>query len=168
MTRRAGLLLGLGLALVLGLLASYLLGKLEPYEEVVEHGPAPEVASSPYLAAEHFLRRQGIEARRADGLEVLDGLPSQGQTLMLLADRGNMTPRQVERLLQWTANGGHLLFIAERLWNEEEGRSGDLLLDLLGIQQYMSDELDEEEAAEDDEINGDGEPYPDEQGVYQA
>ncbi|MGQ7956885.1 DUF4350 domain-containing protein [Pseudomonas sp. SP16.1] len=166
MTRRAGLLLGLGLALVLGLLASYLLGKLEPYEEVAEHGPAPEVASSPYLAAEHFLRRQGIEARRADGLEVLDGLPSQGQTLMLLADRGNMTPRQVERLLQWTANGGHLLFIAERLWNEEEGRSGDLLLDLLGIQQYMSDELDEEEAAEDDEINGDGEPYPDLTKLY--
>jgi hypothetical protein len=160
MTRRAGLILSMALLLGLGLLASYLLGKLEPYEEVVEHGPAPEVASSPYLAAEHFLRRQGIEARRADGLEILDGLPSQGQTLMLLADRGNMTPRQVERLLQWTAGGGHLLFVAERLWDEDEGKSGDLLLDLLGIQQYMSEELDEEEAAADDEESGDGEPYP--------
>ncbi|MGY2437731.1 DUF4350 domain-containing protein, partial [Escherichia coli] len=83
-----------------------------------------------------------------------------GQTLMLLADRGNMTPRQVERVLQWTANGGHLLFIAERLWDEEEGKSGDLLLDLLGIQQYMSDDLDDEEASEPEPENQEHEAYP--------
>lgn len=148
MSRRSGFILAMALLLTVGLIASYVLGKLEPYEDVIEHGPAPEVASSPYLAAEHFLRKQGIAARRAEGLDVLDGLPSEGQALMLLADRGNMTPRQVERVLQWTANGGHLLFIAERLWDEEEGKSGDLLLDLLGIQQYMSDELDDEETSE--------------------
>ncbi|SFW58365.1 protein of unknown function [Pseudomonas sp. NFACC19-2] len=163
MSRRAGFILAIALLLVLGLLASYVLGKLEPYEDVIEHGPAPEVASSPYLAAEHFLRKQGIAARRAEGLDVLDGLPSEGQTLMLLADRGNMTPRQVERVLQWTAGGGHLLFIAERLWDEEEGKSGDLLLDLLGVQQYMSDELDDEEASEaeaENEQNEEHEAYP--------
>lgn len=163
MSRRAGFILAIALLLILGLLASYVLGKLEPYEDVIEHGPAPEVASSPYLAAEHFLRKQGIAARRAEGLDVLDGLPSEGQTLMLLADRGNMTPRQVERVLQWTAGGGHLLFIAERLWDEEEGKSGDLLLDLLGIQQYMSDELDDEEASEaeaENEQNEEHEAYP--------
>lgn len=163
MSRRAGFILAMALLLVLGLLASYVLGKLEPYEDVIEHGPAPEVASSPYLAAEHFLRKQGIAARRAEGLDVLDGLPSEGQTLMLLADRGNMTPRQVERVLQWTAGGGHLLFIAERLWDEEEGKSGDLLLDLLGVQQYMSDELDDEEASEaeaENEQNEEHEAYP--------
>lgn len=157
MSRRAGFILAMALLLAVGLIASYVLGKLEPYEDVIEHGPAPEVASSPYLAAEHFLRKQGIAARRAEGLDVLDGLPSEGQTLMLLADRGNMTPRQVERVLQWTANGGHLLFIAERLWDEEEGKSGDLLLDLLGIQQYMSDELDDEETSEAEAENGQNE-----------
>ncbi|MDH1620683.1 DUF4350 domain-containing protein [Pseudomonas chengduensis] len=163
MSRRAGFILAMALLLILGLIASYMLGKLEPYEDVIEHGPAPEVASSPYLAAEHFLRKQGIAARRAEGLDVLDGLPSEGQTLMLLADRGNMTPRQVERVLQWTAGGGHLLFIAERLWDEEEGKSGDLLLDLLGVQQYMSDELDDEEASEaeaENEQNEEHEAYP--------
>ena len=163
MSRRAGFILAMALLLILGLIASYMLGKLEPYEDVIEHGPAPEVASSPYLAAEHFLRKQGIAARRAEGLDVLDGLPSEGQTLMLLVDRGNMTPRQVERVLQWTAGGGHLLFIAERLWDEEEGKSGDLLLDLLGVQQYMSDELDDEEASEaeaENEQNEEHEAYP--------
>lgn len=163
MSRRAGFTLAMALLLAVGLIASYVLGKLEPYEDVIEHGPAPEVASSPYLAAEHFLRKQGIAARRAEGLDVLDDLPSEGQTLMLLANRGNMTPRQVERVLQWTANGGHLLFIAERLWDEEEGKSGDLLLDLLGIQQYMSDELDDEEASEapaENEQDEEHEAYP--------
>lgn len=160
MSRRAGFILAMALLLVLGLLASYLMGKLEPYEEVIEHGPAPAVASSPYLAAEHFLRKQGIAARRAEGLDVLDGLPSEGQTLMLLADRSNMTPRQVERVLQWTASGGHLLFIAERLWDEEEGKSGDLLLDLLGVQQYMTDELDDEEASEPEPDSEASEAYP--------
>ena len=160
MSRRAGFILAMALLLVLGLITSYVLGKLEPYEDVIEHGPAPEVASSPYLAAEHFLRKQGIAARRAEGLDVLDGLSSEGQTLMLLADRGNMTPRQVERVLQWAANGGHLLFIAERLWDEEEGKSGDLLLDLLGIQQYMSDDLDDEEASESEPENQEREAYP--------
>ena len=160
MSRRAGFILAMALLLAVGLIASYVLGKLEPYEDVIEHGPAPEVASSPYLAAEHFLRKQGIAARRAEGLEVLDGLPSEGQTLMLLADRGNMTPRQVEHVLQWTANGGHLLFIAERLWDEEEGKSGDLLLDLLGIQQYMSDDLDEEEASDAEQEHEEHEAYP--------
>ncbi|XLX39314.1 DUF4350 domain-containing protein [Ectopseudomonas mendocina] len=159
MSRRSGFILAMALLLAVGLIASYVLGKLEPYEDVIEHGPAPEVASSPYLAAEHFLRKQGIAARRAEGLDVLDGLPSEGQTLMLLADRGNMTPRQVERVLQWTANGGHLLFIAERLWDEEEGKSGDLLLDLLGIQQYMSDELDDE-TSESEPENEESEAYP--------
>ncbi|MGG2396543.1 DUF4350 domain-containing protein [Pseudomonas sp. SH1-B] len=160
MNRRVGFLLGAVLLLLLGLLAIYVLGKLEPYEDVVEHGPAPEVANSPYLAAEHFLRKQGISVARADSLEILSRLPSEGQTLMLLADRNDMTPRQVERLLQWTANGGHLLFIAERLWDEEEGKSGDLLLDLLGIQQYMSDELDEEEAGDADEQPAQADAYP--------
>ena len=160
MSRRSGFALAMALLLGLGLIASYLLGKLEPYEDVIEHGPAPEVASSPYLAAEHFLRQQGIVARRAESLAVLDGLPSAGQTLMLLADRGNMTPRQVERVLQWTANGGHLLFIAERLWDEEQGQSGDLLLDLLGIQQYMSDELDEEESSEAEIEQDENAAYP--------
>lgn len=167
MSRRARLLLAGCLLLGLGLLAAYLLGRLEPYEQVVEHGPSPQASSNPYLAAEHFLRQQGIAVQRSDGLEVLQQLPSEEQTLLLLAGRSRMTPRQAERLLQWTANGGHLLFVAERLWDEEEGRSGDLLLDLLEIQQYLSESLDDEEPAAGDEATpADAEPYPELTKLY--
>ena len=113
MTRRAGFILSMALLLGLGLLASYLLGKLEAYEDEVEHGPAPEVASSPYLAAEHFLRRQGIAARRADGLEVLDGLPSQGQTLMLLAVEAGLATCAQEFWARYPKTVGQFLGLPE-------------------------------------------------------
>ncbi|MDX1369126.1 DUF4350 domain-containing protein [Pseudomonas sp.] len=143
MSRRRQWLLGSALMLGLALLGLYLLSHLQPYEETLEHGPAPEAQANPYLAAEHFLRQQGLQVQRSADLRLLASLPSAGQTLLLLADRQRMNPRQVERLLAWTAKGGHLVFVAERLWDEDEGKSGDLLLDSLGLQQYQSDDLDQ-------------------------
>jgi len=46
MSRRAGFLLSMALLLGLGLLASYVLGKLEPYDDVVEHGPSPRLPAA--------------------------------------------------------------------------------------------------------------------------
>lgn len=143
MSRRRQWLLGSVLMLGLILLGLYLLSRAQPYTETLEHGPAPEAQANPYLAAEHFLRQQGLQVQRSADLQLLPTLPSAGQTLLLLADRQRMSPRQVERLLAWTAKGGHLVFVAERLWDEDEGRSGDLLLDSLGLQQYQSDDLDQ-------------------------
>jgi len=143
MSRRHLLLLGSALVLGLGLLGLYLLSRAQPYAETVEHGPAPEAQANPYLAAEHFLRQQGLQVQRSADLRLLPTLPSAGQTLLLLGDRQRMSPLQAKQLLAWTAKGGHLVFVAERLWDEDEGKSGDLLLDSLGIQQYQSDELDQ-------------------------
>jgi hypothetical protein len=151
MSRRTLFYLGAALLLVFGLLGIYLLSNLSSYPETVKHGPAPEARANPYLAAEQFLQQRGLQVQRADGLDVLKQLPSVGQTLLLLGDRNSMTPKQAERVLAWAAKGGHLLFVAERLWDEEEGSSGDLLLDHLGIQQYESEELDEDANAAADE-----------------
>lgn len=157
MKRISLLLIGGALLVGLTLLGSHLAGKLQPYEKTIKHGPAPEVAANPYLAAELFLRKQGISVQRADGLSVLRELPPAGQTLMLLGGRADMTPPQAKRVLDWTAKGGHLLIVAESLWDEERGKSDDLLLDTLGIQQSLSDELDatdseaEEETLEQDD-----------------
>ncbi|MVW74970.1 DUF4350 domain-containing protein [Pseudomonas xionganensis] len=160
MSRRTRVLLGVLLALALIALGLHLLNRLEPYEETLKHGPSPEARANPYLAAEHFLRQQGLNVQRSDGLQVLRELPSPGQTLLLLGSRRQMTPRQAERLMQWTAAGGHLLFVAERLWDEEEGKSGDLLLDLLNIQQYRSEDL-ADFLEEDEEAEAEAEAEPD-------
>ncbi|WP_271411003.1 DUF4350 domain-containing protein [Pseudomonas sp. Q1-7] len=145
MNLRPRVLIGAGLALLLGLLALYVIANLQPYQDTIEHGPAPEVLGNPYLAAEQFLRKQDLQVTRADGLEVLDQLPSAGHSLLLLGSRERMTPRQADRLLDWASKGGHLLFIAERLYDEEDGKSGDLLADRLGIQQYEAKDLDDDE-----------------------
>ncbi|WP_369959885.1 DUF4350 domain-containing protein [Pseudomonas benzenivorans] len=171
MSRRRQFLLGAALTLAAGLLGVYLLGRLEPYQETLEHGPAPEARANPYLAAEHFLRRRGLPVQRADDLQPLAELPSAGQTLLLLGDRQHLSPAQAERLLDWAAQGGHLLFVAERLWDEDEQASGDLLLDRLGIQQYQSGQLDDadsEAEAEDAQLESLEEPnrYPELTQLY--
>ncbi|WP_339486295.1 DUF4350 domain-containing protein [Pseudomonas sp. EL_65y_Pfl2_R95] len=142
MSRRTGFMVGALVVLALGWLASYLLGRAESYETVINHGAAPEVKANPYSAAEAFLRAQRVKVETADSLAKLNQLPSIGHTLLLLADREKVTPQQTQRLLDWAAKGGHLVFVAERLWDKKKNKSGDLLLDSLGIQQLESDKLD--------------------------
>ncbi|AUZ47914.1 DUF4350 domain-containing protein [Pseudomonas orientalis] len=131
------------LACLLGAGGLYAWHKAIPYEEVVDRGPSPEALANPYLAAEDFLRRQGLAVTQANGLERLADLPAPGHSLLLLGERGNMTPGQVEQLLAWAKAGGHLLLVAEALWDEETGKSGDLLLDRLNLHQTLSDDFDE-------------------------
>ncbi|WP_289139721.1 DUF4350 domain-containing protein [uncultured Pseudomonas sp.] len=135
------------LALILACLLTvggfYAWHKAIPYEEVVERGPSPEAQANPYLAAEHFLRQQGIAVEHANSLERLATLPTKGGSLLLLSERSNMTPRQVDQLLEWTQAGGHLLLVAEAIWDEETQDSGDLLLDRLQLRQAFSDDFDQ-------------------------
>ena len=134
---------GLLLACVFGAGGVYVWTKAIPYDEVVDRGPSPEALANPYLAAEHFLRQQGVTVEHANSLERLTTLPGKGNSLLLLGERSNMSPRQVEQLLSWAKSGGHLLLVAEALWDEETGKSGDLLLDRLHIHQTLSDEPEE-------------------------
>ncbi|MFP3449045.1 DUF4350 domain-containing protein, partial [Pseudomonas sp. SIMBA_067] len=48
------------LAGLLGAGALYAWHKAIPYEEVVDHGPSAQALANPYLAAEYFLRSQGL------------------------------------------------------------------------------------------------------------
>lgn len=149
MNRRSQIIIGLSITLVLALVGVWLFKHLEPYEETVDRGPSAKATANPYLAAEYFLRQRSIPVSVADTFSNLpDPLP-QRQSLLLLESRENMTPRQVDELLNWTSAGGHLLFVAEQLWDSRRGRSGDLLLDKIGIRQYLSRDLKERESQED-------------------
>src|SRR5690606_21087426 len=120
-------------------------GNLQPYETTIEHGPAPEARHDPYLAAQLFLTDQGRTVTRSDGFA---SLSASEEVLLLLGERTMMTPKQAERVLAWTRNGGHLVFVAERLWDENSAHSGDLLLDALNVQQHLAtDHLPADEAA---------------------
>ncbi|NUT82160.1 DUF4350 domain-containing protein [Pseudomonas brassicacearum] len=143
MSRHAGWLIGAVLAALVCAFGLYLYTKAEPYEEVVEHGPSPEVQANPYLAAEHFLRQQRINVEHANSLDVLPTLEPRQHSLLLLGERTHMTPREVEQLMNWTRAGGRLLFVAEALWDNSTGSSGDLLLDRVRLRQFLSKDLKE-------------------------
>lgn len=139
------------LALVLGAGGYYLYRHATPYQELVDHGPSPEARANPYLAAEMFLRERGLKVQHANSLDVLASLPAAGNSLLLLGERSNMSPPQVDQLLEWARAGGRLLFVAEALWDEDSQKSGDLLLDRVQIHQQLSQDLDEPPEPEADD-----------------
>lgn len=146
--KRVQLLLLAGVALiVLAVLGVFVFNRLEPYQKTLEHGYAPEAKRNPYLAAELFLKERGVSVTERQNLAELDQLPSRGQVLLLLINREQMTPQQNQRLLKWVQNGGHLIVIAQRLWDKKNQQSGDWLLDQLGVQQWLSTDLDPDEPA---------------------
>ncbi|MCU1763434.1 DUF4350 domain-containing protein [Pseudomonas sp. 14P_8.1_Bac3] len=141
MNRRLWLVAGACIAVLLGALSFYLYSKATPYSAEIDHGPSPEAQANPYLAAEHFLRKQGLSVSHANGLDVLPTLEPRQHSLLLLGDRSGMTPRQIDQLLNWTRAGGRLLFVAESIWDEKLGQSHDLLLDRVQIHQLLSQDL---------------------------
>ena len=143
MSRRGWLALGAVVAVLLGALGVYLYLNATPYQEIVDHGPSPEARANPYLAAEQFLRKQGLAVTHANSLDVLPGIDPHQNSLLLFGDRSNMTPRQVDQVLNWTRAGGRLLFVAEALWDEKTGQSNDLLLDRVQVHQSLSKDLKE-------------------------
>lgn len=147
MTRTTRALLYVLLLAVLGGLGYYLSQNLRPHTRTIELGPAPEARANPYLAAERYLRGRGLTVSSVRGLEGLGQLPSKGHTLVLLGSRNGITPGQNRQLMSWVERGGSLIVTAEDLWDDKAGKSGDPLLDPLGVRQYLSKDLDKTQGA---------------------
>ncbi|MFM9381961.1 DUF4350 domain-containing protein [Pseudomonas sp. UV AK001] len=154
MNRRALWLTGALIVALLGALGVYLYLKATPYQAVVDHGPSPAAQANPYLAAEMFLRSHGIIVDHAESLAVLPEIDPRRHTLLLFNDRSNMTPRQVDQVLNWARAGGRLVFVAESLWDEKTGQSNDLLLDRVQLHQSLSKDL------KDPPPDADDDPWP--------
>ncbi|PPK38687.1 hypothetical protein CD175_12865 [Pseudomonas laurylsulfatiphila] len=143
MSRRRGTIAIALLAVLVTALGVYLYLKGTPYQVEIDHGPSPEARANPYLAAQLFLRQQGLSVDHANGLDILPSLDPHRHSLLLLGDRYNMTPRQIDQVMNWTRAGGRLLFVAESLWDEKLGHSNDLLLDRVQLRQSLSKDLKE-------------------------
>jgi hypothetical protein len=154
LNRRHWRAVGVFIAVLLGALSVYLYVKATPYQADIDHGPSPEAQANPYLAAEYFLRKQGLAVNHANSLDILPTLEPHQHSLLLLGERDNMTPRQVDQLLNWTRAGGRLLFVAQSLWDEKTGQSNDLLLDRVQLHQSLSKDLKDPPHTIDDD------PYP--------
>ena len=103
--------LALGLVL-LGLVGWGLYASIEFYEETEESGWSIDALRNPYLAAQKFMTRTGIEVTDVDNLTRLDELSGLG-TLFFSDANQVRTPRQLAQVMGWLEQGGNVIYTAD-------------------------------------------------------
>lgn len=125
--RRRFILLALLVASALGVLAVWLVDHLERVPVTLREAPQAEARRNPYLALERFTTRMGGQLTRQSDARILDRLPA-GGSLFLDRQRAHLLPpERLRHLLDWVAQGGWLIAVAEL------PPLADPLLDSLGV-----------------------------------
>lgn len=91
---------------LLGAGTLWFLENFEKKEIEIYTGYKGEARSNPLFAARLFLKRMGIPAERHDGLT---NLPSTDSVIILNTQRYNLSANKTQELLDWVAQGGHLI-----------------------------------------------------------
>lgn len=95
--------------------------------------PSAEALQDPWLGAERFLNRMGIPTKSVSGRDWLDRLPPTSAALVVDGFGDGLDDQEFNRLMTWVDAGGQLVFTARSFFNTRTGKSGDLMLDKLGI-----------------------------------
>ncbi|MDH5356318.1 MAG: DUF4350 domain-containing protein, partial [Gammaproteobacteria bacterium] len=116
---------------------------IEFYEETVETPWSLEARRNPYLAAQQFLQRSGIEVTEADSLIHLNNLES--VSTVFISHAGQIVnPRQLDAVISWLQEGGSLIITADSVATED-----DLLLQAFEVDVdwtgYDYEDIDDEE-----------------------
>lgn len=120
-------------AVLLGLLGWLLYINIEFYEETEQASWSSKALSNPYLAAQQFMERSGIDVRDVQGLGRLQELNNVGT--LFFSDPGQIqTPRQLQQVLEWLQGGGNVLYAATAVGDED-----DLLLAEVGVEAAWRD-----------------------------
>jgi len=82
---------------------------------------------NPYLAAQLFLERLHYSVSENKDEDTLERLPAGKAAILLISGRANLSEKQQNDLLKWISNGGHLITLANREWNEKTESIDDLL-----------------------------------------
>ena len=113
-------------------------------EEVIDLGFGEKAQQNPFLASELFLQELGNKVTMVKSLNKLDDLPEPMNSSIVLATKNRaLSSTQIDTLLSWIEQGGHLITNANSFTNLEDGSNKDLLLAYLGIEVYPIDEEDE-------------------------
>jgi hypothetical protein len=135
MSTRLTILLGVLLLVGLGAWGvHWFLANHERHSREIRSEVSPQARRNPYLAAERFLDRLGVECESVSGRDrLLQPPPESG--LLLINNLGPSLPLEREQeLLGWIRRGGHLVVVPGQEWDEELESGGNHLLDALGVQ----------------------------------
>jgi len=136
---------------VLGLFTCCLAGALyvffnyfESYEETEDKGWNINARSNPYLAAEHYLSRQGTTPKTVNSFKQIQ-FSEDFHTLFIDDSMNVVSSRQVSQITQWLEQGGHLIVVAHPA---KKGSERDPLLQTFGFESVDIDcNCDQEEKA---------------------
>ncbi len=148
------------LAVVTALLAAgawfWFDANFERQTRTVEVEQSPEARRNPFLAAERFLQRLGVDARSSAGIELLRSPPASGD--MLIVDGlPPLSAARRQQLLDWLIGGGEMLVEAMDVLEPDDEPGTDDLLAEFGAVLRMDDSAPAEVVAE---IDADGVAEP--------
>lgn len=105
--------------LVLGAGGWFVYASIEFYEETETSGWSVDALRNPYLAAQQFMDRSGIDVTDVDSLARLDELNSVG-TLFFSDANQVQTPRQLTQVMDWLEVGGNIIYTANLTASEDD------------------------------------------------
>lgn len=135
------LLFGAICVLLMGSIGYYVYNEFELVTVEIDEGYSEEARRNPYLAADRWLDRAGVQANTLKGLSKIDDLPNTEDTLIIFSSRMVLSKRRNKELRTWIENGGHLITTAQATYNNETNSSADRFLDEFGLQRYRSEYL---------------------------
>lgn len=161
-SRRAG---WIGLAGAVAAAVTLFFSSCEKRSIEVPRGYKGEASRNPYLAAQRLLERLGTPVSSFRELPIALDLDPREATLILPTPRRSLGRARARELMRWVEDGGHLIVVSWQLF-DDENRFPDLVLDPLGVRQYLNESDEPEpEAPEPGEPEPPDEPAP---GVTKA
>ena len=131
------------LVVALIVLVAALLYSIEWVEVARDDGFSDEARRNPYLAAQQFAAHYGIESVIVSQADVFAGqLETFDGVLLMPSTRRLFAVAAADEVLDWVASGGHLVTAVALDWNDAEGRSGDPIIDPIGLRLYPVAQID--------------------------
>lgn len=96
-------------ALIIALAVAWFLHTHERVSDTVDLPPRGEAAYNPLYALRETLRADGVDARSRQRLQLSSVPLAPRDTVLLYSEPGTLLPSEVEVLLDWVKQGGHLL-----------------------------------------------------------
>lgn len=89
--------------------------------------PGGEAAYNPLYALKRALRVDGVEVDSRQRLDLAKAAPGPRDTVLLFGDPRTLSTREVDDLLYWVGDGGHLIVTTPHGWRFSDARPWELL-----------------------------------------
>lgn len=125
---------------VLGIFFLWIYKNISWEEIEIDRGYSKEALKNNFLAAELFLKQQGVNATSAKNLILLDNFTwrniplSDKDTIILINGHKTLSQTRYDNLMEWVQNGGTLIASTQNPFIGDHTDAQDLLLNDFGIE----------------------------------